>query len=234
VARRRRRDDSEDVVGGLIFGGLILVGSLAYGHMLPPRITAVGHELLVDLSPALAQRVESAFPAGHADFGDLVPYIGLLFLLAAVLFVLVKPYRASGRAWRHTLGELLTLTPAQFEHAVAGLLRSQGYRQVRVVGGPGDLQADIVARDAQGRRVVAQCKQYAPANRIGSPMIQTFIGMVHVHHKAQIGIFVTTSSYTDAALDLARQHGLIVYDGSDLSRMMAPNPRRRRFRARVA
>jgi hypothetical protein len=82
----------------------------------------------------------------------------------------------------------------------ASLLRAQGYRQVRVVGGPGDLQADIIARDAQGRRVVAQCKQYAPANRIGSPMIQTFIGMVHVHHKAQIGIFVTTSSYTDAAL----------------------------------
>jgi restriction system protein len=97
----------------------------------------------------------------------------------------------------------------------------KGYREVRVVGGPGDLNADIIARDAQGRRVVVQCKQYAPANRIGSPTIQTFIGMVHVHHKAQIGIFVTTSSYTDAALDLARQHGLIVYDGSDLGRMMA-------------
>ncbi len=69
--------------------------------------------------------------------------------------------------------------------------------------------------------MVIQCKRYAAGNRIGSPAIQTFIGMVHVHHKADRGIFVTTSSYTDGARKLAHQHGLTLWEGSDLTRMVA-------------
>lgn len=98
---------------------------------------------------------------------------------------------------------------------------------MRRVGGSGDLNADVTARDPQGRSVVVQCKRYAVGNRIGSPAIQTFIGMAHVHHKAERGIFVTTSSYTDDARALARQHGLTLWDGSDLTRMVSRTGRGR-------
>ena len=54
--------------------------------------------------------------------------------------------------------------------------------------------------------MVVQCKRYAPDNLVGSPVIQSFIGMVKIHHKADLGIFVTTSGYTLPAMNLAKEH----------------------------
>jgi restriction system protein len=103
----------------------------------------------------------------------------------------------------------------------------QGYRHVRCVGGPGDLNADITGTDPQGRSVVVQCKHYTPRNRIGSPTMQTFIGMAYVHHKADRAIFVTTSTYTDDARAFGRRHGITLIDGADLVRMVAKTKRSR-------
>ena len=119
-----------------------------------------------------------------------------------------------------SLDDLLALTPAQFEEAVAHIFRRLGYRSVERTGKPGDLAADIQCTDRAGRHVVVQCKRYAPANRVGSPDIQTFIGMANVHHKAEIGVFVTTSGFTEPARDLAREHDIILYDGQELSLLL--------------
>ena len=80
----------------------------------------------------------------------------------------------------HTLGDLLALTPTQFELAVGELLTHWGYRDVRHTGGGGDLAADLTCRTADGRLLVVQCKRYAPGNSVGSPEVQTFIGIRHV------------------------------------------------------
>jgi len=58
------------------------------------------------------------------------------------------------RGWWH-LGDqtLLRLTPRQFEEAIATLLTAQGYHDVKVTGGPGDLGADVVCRDDEGQLV---------------------------------------------------------------------------------
>jgi restriction system protein len=130
------------------------------------------------------------------------------------------------RRWAHrrlrakTLEELLLLSPTQFEVAVADLLRVLGYRSVKRVGGAGDLAADIVCRDSQGRSVVVQCKRYAPHVSIGSPAIQHFIGMQAIHHRAERGIFVTTSRYSKPAVNLAAQHAIMLVDGEALSRLL--------------
>jgi restriction system protein len=115
---------------------------------------------------------------------------------------------------------LLVLTPREFEEAVATLLAGHGYRDVRVNGGPGDLGVDISCRTPAGARVVVQCKRYAPGKSVGSPDMQRFLGMV-VHHGADCGgIYVTTSSFTTAARDLARGYRITLIDGDELSRMM--------------
>ncbi len=119
-----------------------------------------------------------------------------------------------------SLDDLLALTPAQFEEAVAHLLRRLGYRSVERTGKSGDLAADIQCTDRAGRHIVVQCKRYAPANRVGSPDMQTFIGMANVHHKAELGIFVTTSGFTKPARDLASEHDIVLYDGEELSRLL--------------
>lgn len=117
------------------------------------------------------------------------------------------------------LGDLLMLTPAQFEDLTARVLAAIGYRDVNVVGGAGDLTADIICRDRQGRSTVVQCKRYAPGTNIGTPVIQTFIGMMAVHHRADRGIVVTTvplTQLTKPAIDLARRHGIALIDGPSL------------------
>lgn len=119
-----------------------------------------------------------------------------------------------------TLGELLALTPRQFEEAVGEILRDTGYRDVKHVGGSGDLSADLVCRDDQDRRVVVQCKRYSPGIRIGSRDIQEFIGMMAVHHRADRGVFITTTEFTQPAIDLAQQHRITLIDGQELTRMI--------------
>jgi restriction system protein len=124
-----------------------------------------------------------------------------------------------------TLGELLALTPRQFEAAVGEILRDTGYRDVRHVGGTGDLTADLTCRDDRGRSVVIQCKRYSPGIRIGSRDIQEFIGMMTVHHRADGGIFITTTEFTEPAVDLAKRHGIRLVDGQELTRLIAKSNR---------
>ncbi len=147
---------------------------------------------------------------------------GLIFALCAALAggVLLWLRVRSRQDWlRHarTLQDLLALTPTQFELAVGELLRAWGFNEVRHTGGAGDLAADLTCRAADGSAVVVQCKRYALGRLVGSPEIQQFIGMQVVHHKAQSGIFVTTASFTQPALALARKHSLRTIDGAELA-----------------
>ncbi len=119
-----------------------------------------------------------------------------------------------------TLGELLALTPRQFEEAAGEVLRDNGYRSVKHVGGSGDLSADLMCRDDRGRLIAVQCKRYSPGIRIGSRDIQEFIGMMAVHHQADRGVFITTTEFTQPAIDLARKHGITLVDGQELTRMI--------------
>ena len=148
--------------------------------------------------------------------------LALLALALAVSSGVFVWWRVRSRsrflARARTLNDLLLLTPTQFEYAVMELLRAWGYREVRHTGGGGDLAADLTCRTPDGSdRVVVQCKRYAPGKAVGSPEVQLFIGMLTVHHRAQVGIFVTTSSYTRPALALAQQHNLRMIDGAQLA-----------------
>jgi restriction system protein len=111
------------------------------------------------------------------------------------------------------------LTPTEFETAVANLLSVHGFHAVRNLGGSGDLAADIVCLDSQEARVVVQCKRYAPGNRVGSKDMQLFIGMAVLHHEADYGMYVTTSTFTQPAIELAEIHGIELIDGSRLVEM---------------
>ena len=107
------------------------------------------------------------------------------------------------------------LSPSEFEREVASLLATQGYRDVTVIGGTGDLGVDIRCYDQDGNLVVVQCKRYAPNRRVGSPAIQQFMAMA-LHHRAQRKIFVTTASYTPQAIALAHNAEVELIDGDAL------------------
>lgn len=139
----------------------------------------------------------------------LVCLLGLAWLV--VRLGLARRRRALERAQQ--LQYLLNLSPSGFEQAVADILRQTGFNRMRVVGGAGDLSADITCHDESNRLTIVQCKRYQPHHKVGSPEIQQFIGMSLRHHGAQRMIYVTTSGYTAPAVDLAKRHQVEMIDG---------------------
>ncbi|WP_327308438.1 restriction endonuclease [Streptomyces sp. NBC_01298] len=104
-----------------------------------------------------------------------------------------------------------------FEHAIAALCVRDGCTPVEVVGGAGDLGADVIATTPDGLRVVVQCKHYSETNRVGSQDLQRFGGTCFAVHDADVAILVTTSSYTAPALEYAAACGIVCIDGEALA-----------------
>jgi restriction system protein len=118
-----------------------------------------------------------------------------------------------------SLGDILVLTPRQFEELTGKILATIGFHSVQIVGGSGDLGVDIFACDRYGNKYAVQCKRYAPGNTVGSPAIQTFFGMM-VHHQVEKGIFVTTSTFSRPAVDLAAQRKIRLINGESLIELL--------------
>ncbi|MGI5466439.1 restriction endonuclease [Streptomyces sp. CA-132043] len=104
----------------------------------------------------------------------------------------------------------------EFESAVAALCERDGCFDVQVVGGANDLGADIVAKAPDGRTVVIQCKRYAETHRVGSQDLQRFGGTCYTVHGADVAALVTTSTFTDPALEYAEQCGILCFSGTEL------------------
>ncbi|MFP8943194.1 restriction endonuclease [Streptomyces fenghuangensis] len=100
----------------------------------------------------------------------------------------------------------------EFEQAVAALCERDGCRDVEVVGGAGDLGADVVATAPDGRRVVIQCKRYSDTNKVGSQDVQRFGGTCYTVHEAQVAAVVTTGDFTAPAAEYAQQCGILCFD----------------------
>ncbi|MCC5037061.1 restriction endonuclease [Streptomyces sp. WAC 00631] len=104
-----------------------------------------------------------------------------------------------------------------FEQAVAALCERDGCRDVGVVGGANDLGADVVATRPDGRRIVIQCKRYCATNKVGSQELQRFGGTCFTVHEADVAVLVTTSSFTEPAVDYAAHTGIRCFDGAALA-----------------
>jgi restriction system protein len=155
---------------------------------------------------------------------ELVSTIGIAvvvaFLAIGIMWKL-KVFRISFLRKQHfavrNLNDFLRLNGTEFEKTVAEILDELGFRDVKHHGGSGDLQKDIQCQDEQGLPVMVQCKRY-DGNRIVSKDMQAFIGMLS-HHKAQWGIYVTTSAYTKPAMELAKDHNVILVDAHGLVKL---------------
>lgn len=108
------------------------------------------------------------------------------------------------------------LTPEGFEEAIAALCERDGCSAVDVVGGAGDLGADVVAVTPDGRRVVIQCKHYGDSHRVGSQELQRFGGTCFTVHEADVAVLVTTSDFTTPAVEYAHRCGIVCVDRETL------------------
>lgn len=154
-------------------------------------------------------------------WGPTVLYSVAAFTAAGALTFLATASRRRQHRLRRlaTMNGLLGLTPLEFEHEIADLLWSLGFSDIHVTGMAGDLQADILVTDPEGLSTIVQCKRYAADRSVGSPVIQSFIGMARIHHDCDRAIFVTTGTFTRPACELAEEHDVELIDGQDLVEM---------------
>lgn len=119
-------------------------------------------------------------------------------------------------------------SPEFFERAVIDVLWAMGYGgthgEKKHVGRTRDGGIDgIIRQDALGlTNVYIQAKRYADTNKVGEPEIRNFIGSLDARG-ANLGVFITTSSFQPAAETTASRyrHGKIVLiDGIKLTSLM--------------
>jgi restriction system protein len=128
------------------------------------------------------------------------------------------------------LGSVKHSTPTFFEKLVVELLLAMGYGGSRkdageAIGKSGDGGIDgIIKEDKLGLDVIyIQAKRWGE-NPVGSKEIRNFVGSL-VGHKANKGVFITTSSYTKDALEYVKtiNHKVILIDGELLTELMIEN-----------
>ncbi len=123
--------------------------------------------------------------------------------------------------------KLLDMNPTQFEELVLHLIRALGYggptEALEHTGGSGDFGVDgIVHLDRLGLdKIYLQAKRYKPESKINSRQIQEFFGALKGRHATK-GIFITTSSYQDSALEYAKSVSdtLVLLDGNHVAELM--------------
>ncbi len=119
-------------------------------------------------------------------------------------------------------------SPAFFEQLIVDLFIAMGYGGTsadagRALGQSGDDGVDgVIDQDALGvDQIYLQAKRYQAGNGIGSSHIRDFFGALSLK-RATKGIFVTTSHFSDAAKQTARDIGqrIVLIDGPQLARLM--------------
>jgi restriction system protein len=125
------------------------------------------------------------------------------------------------------LARLKKISPAFFERIVVELLVKMGYGGSRAdagkaVGRSGDGGIDgIIKEDKLGLDVVyIQAKRW-DSNPVGRPDVMQFAGALQAQ-RANKGIFITTSRFTDDALNYVSQIGskIVLIDGEQLTGLM--------------
>ncbi|MCG0062336.1 restriction endonuclease [Streptomyces tricolor] len=118
--------------------------------------------------------------------------------------------REEARARELSMAEVDALSWQEFEEYVADLCRRDGCTKVVVSGRSGDLGADVVGYLADGRKLVVQCKKYAPHRSVSSQDMQKFVGTARLEHGADVALFVTTCrTFTKAAVGLALRQDIV-------------------------
>lgn len=129
---------------------------------------------------------------------------------------------------KELLDRILNAPPAFFESLIVTLLLAMGYGGSRqeagqIVGRSGDGGIDgVIDQDALGLdRVYLQAKRYSPDNAVSEPEIRAFSGSLGAA-KANKGVFVTTSYFTQPAQDFAERHPfkIVLIDGEQLAALM--------------
>ncbi len=120
------------------------------------------------------------------------------------------------------LEKLYASNPYYFEKIVLVLFKKMGYGDFKETKKSGDGGIDgIINQDQLGLdKIYIQSKRYALDNKVREPQIRNFIGAMS--SDVSKGIFVTTSSFEQSAIQKAKAatHKIVLIDGAQLVELM--------------
>lgn len=114
-----------------------------------------------------------------------------------------------------TIAELSDLSPDAFEHFIADLFRSQGYK-AKVIGQQGDHGVDIEVVNPSGERELVQCKKWR-SRWLGEEVVRDFYGAFMHDQEAVRGYIVTTNYFSEAAKEWVKGKPIDLIDGDRLA-----------------
>lgn len=119
------------------------------------------------------------------------------------------------------LSSIMDQTPTFFEHLVLKLLEAMGYGKGVVTQRTNDGGIDgYINEDKLGLDIIHfQAKRYTEGNKITRPQLQGFVGALD-SAGGNKGVFITTSSFTEAALTLQSSKKIAKIDGKQLTTLM--------------
>lgn len=119
--------------------------------------------------------------------------------------------------------QLFDVDPILFEKIVGDLLTKMGYGEFKMTPVSNDRGIDVIINeDKLGLdKILVQAKRFNKESKIGSPLIQNFLGALDTP-KVQKGIFVTTSSFSENAIKVAENSTkkIRLIDGVELTKLM--------------
>lgn len=104
--------------------------------------------------------------------------------------------------------------PYDFEEFCVKLYQKMGF-QAEVTARINDGGYDIILDYPSGEKGIVECKCYSRAHSVGRPLIQKLVGANQVV-KAEHMIFITTSNYSSAAIEYAKESCVELVDGNKL------------------
>lgn len=104
--------------------------------------------------------------------------------------------------------------PSEFEAYCADIFAALGW-EAEVTPPVRDGGFDLRLRDTQGQTIIAECKCYAPANRVGRPVIQKLHGANAIEGADRMMV-ITTSTFSSDAVLYANQVDIELFDGDRL------------------
>ena len=120
------------------------------------------------------------------------------------------------------------VTPEFFERLLIDLLLAMGYGgtgegAAHALGKTGDNGVDgVIDQDPLGvDQIYIQAKRYAEGNNVSAGDIRDFFGALNLK-RAQKGIFITTSGFTQSAIETAQNLGnrIVLINGKELAKLM--------------
>lgn len=125
------------------------------------------------------------------------------------------------------IDEVLKLSPTAFERMVLDLMAKMGYGSFESSSATTPITGDegidgIIMLDKLGFDLIyVQAKRYAADHPVGRPDIQRFVGAIS--GRGGKGLFVTTSKFSQQAIDYAALQHIVLVDGRKLARLMIEN-----------